>query len=300
MIQGALHTHLNRVQTFLAIVELGSFTKAANHLNLSRAMVSLHIKALEAALSTTLLLRNSRTVALTEAGQSFYNEFKAIVADIDTAFDRVMHGTNRVSGTLRISSTSEYGERFILPLIPLFAERYPDIRLCYDFNSSLNDLLAERLDLVIRLGNLADSAFKSRKLADYEIVLVATEGFLARYPVKTPLDLSAAPWIANSNLLTPTQWVLRDGVGEAAEINGARHFQSNSSTAIRAMTLSSMGVSVLPAWMIEADIVSGRLVRVLPGYSLPLQPISLVFPDTPHLPHKSRVFIDFLLAHLGR
>ncbi|MDR6948088.1 DNA-binding transcriptional LysR family regulator [Pseudomonas sp. 2957] len=299
MTQGALHTHLNRVQTFLAIAELGSFTKAASHLNLSRAMVSLHIKALEAALSTSLLLRNSRAVTLTEAGQSFYNEFKTIVADIDTAFDRVLHRTNRVSGTLRISSTSEYGERFILPLIPLFAERYPDIRLCYDFNSSLNDLLADRLDLVVRLGNLADSAFKSRKLADYEIVLVATEGFLLRYPVKTPQDLNAVPWIANSNLLAPTQWVLRDGVGEAVEINGSRHFQSNSSTAIRSMTLSSLGVSVLPAWMVEDDRDRGHLVRVLPEYSLPSQPISLVFADTPHLPPKSRVFIDFLLAHLG-
>ncbi|QXI20059.1 LysR family transcriptional regulator [Pseudomonas hamedanensis] len=295
-----MHTHLNRVQTFLAIVELGSFTKAASHLNLSRAMVSLHIKALEAALSTTLLMRNSRVVSLTEAGQSFYNEFKIIVADIDTAFDRVMHGASRVSGTLRISSTSEYGERFILPLIPLFTERYPDIRLCYDFNSSLNDLLGERLDLVIRLGSLADSSFKSRKLADYEIVLVATEKFLARHPLREPQDLNALPWIANSNLQAPAQWVLRDGLGEGIEVNGSRHFESNSSTAIRSMTLSSLGVSVLPVWMVESDIASGRLLRVLPEYSLPSQPISLVFPDTPHLPRKSRVFIDFLMAHLGR
>jgi len=297
---GALHTHLNRVQTFLAIVELGSFTKAANHLNISRAMASLHIKALEAALSTTLLIRNSRTVVLTETGQSFYSEFKTIVADIDAAFSKVLNGSNRVAGTLRISSTSEYGERFILPLIPLFAERYPDIRLCYDVNSSLNDLLAERLDLVIRLGNLADSALKSRKLADYEIVLVATEAFLARHPLREPPDLNAVPWIANSNLPAPTQWVLRDALGEGVEVNGNRHFESNSSTVIRSMILSSLGVSVLPAWMVEDDLASGRLVRALPEYSLPSQPISLVFPDTLHLPLKSRVFIDFLLAHLGR
>jgi DNA-binding transcriptional LysR family regulator len=176
----------------------------------------------------------------------------------------------------------------------------PDIRLCYDFNSSLNDLLADRLDLVVRLGNLADSSFKSRKLADYEIVLVATEKFLVRYPVKTPQDLNIVPWIANSNLPAPTQWVLRGGVGETVEISGTPHFQSNSSTAIRSMTLSSLGVSVLPAWMVEDDMACGHLVRVLPEYSLPSQPISLVFADTPHLPHKSRVFIDFLLAHSGQ
>ena len=294
-----MHSHLNRVQTFLVVVDFGSFTKAANYLGISKAMASLHVKALEEVLSATLLIRNTRTISLTEIGQDFYEEFKRIVADIDNAFDHVLEGNNRVSGKLRISSTSEYGEKFILPLISLFSEHYPEIRLCYNFNSSLNDLVAEKLDLVIRLGNLADSAFKSRKLADYEIVLVATETFLARYPVREPQDLSAVPWIANSNLQGPTQWVLRDGEGLNVEIGGTSHFESNSSTAIRSMTLSSLGVSVLPAWVVEEDIADGRLVRLLPAYSLPSQSINVVFPNTPHLPHKSRAFIDFLLLHLA-
>jgi DNA-binding transcriptional LysR family regulator len=294
-----MHTHLNRVQTFLAIVDLGSFTKAASYLNISRAMASLHVKALEEALSVTLLIRNSRAVSLTETGQSFYTEFKAIVAGIDSAFDNVLKGSHRVFGKLRISSTSEYGEKYVLPLIPLFAAQYPEVSLSYNFNSSLNDLLAEKLDLVIRLGKLTDSAFKCRKLADYEIVLVASAPFLARHPVNEPQDLISLPWIANSNLQAPTQWLLRDRSGRGIEVSGISHFDSNSSTAIRSMTLSSLGVSVLPAWLVEEDIASGRLVRLLPDYSLPAQSIHVVFPDTAHLPHKSRVFIDFLLLHLA-
>ncbi|RON89752.1 LysR family transcriptional regulator [Pseudomonas fluorescens] len=295
-----MHSHLNRVQTFLAVVDFGSYTKAANYLSISKAMASLHVKALEEVLSATLLIRNTRNISLTEIGQEFYEEFKGIVADIDNAFDNVLKGNNRVSGKLRISSTSEYGEKYILPLIPLFSERYPEIRLCYNFNSSLNDLVAEKLDLVIRLGNLADSAFKSRKLADYEIVLVATEQFLARHPVWQPLDLNSVPWIANSNLQAPTQWTLRHGSGQGVEVGGTSHFESNSSTAIRSMTLSSLGVSVLPAWVVADDIAAGRLVRLLPEYSLPSQSINVVFPNTPHLPHKSRAFIDFLLLHLAQ
>jgi DNA-binding transcriptional LysR family regulator len=213
-----MHSHLNRVQTFLAVVDFGSYTKAANYLSISKAMASLHVKALEEVLSATLLIRNTRNISLTEIGQEFYEEFKGIVADIDNAFDNVLKGNNRVSGKLRISSTSEYGEKYILPLIPLFSERYPEIRLCYNFNSSLNDLVAEKLDLVIRLGNLADSAFKSRKLADYEIVLVATEAFLARHPVREPQDLNSVPWIANSNLQAPTQWTLRHAKGRASRL----------------------------------------------------------------------------------
>ncbi|MGU3348146.1 LysR family transcriptional regulator [Pseudomonas monsensis] len=297
-----MHSHLNRVQTFLAVVDFGSYTKAANYLSISKAMASLHVKALEEVLSATLLIRNTRNISLTEIGQEFYEEFKGIVADIDNAFDNVLKGNNRVSGKLRISSTSEYGEKYILPLIPLFSERYPEIRLCYNFNSSLNDLVAEKLDLVIRLGNLADSAFKSRKLADYEIVLVATEAFLARHPVNEPQDLNNVSWIANSNLQTPTQWTLRDsqGQGQGVEVSGTSHFESNSSTAIRSMTLSSLGVSVLPAWVVADDIASGRLRRLLPSYSLPSQSINVVFPNSPHLPHKSRAFIDFLLLHLAQ
>ncbi|MHC8337826.1 LysR family transcriptional regulator [Pseudomonas sp. HLT2-19-2] len=295
-----MHTHLNRVQTFLAVVDFGSYTKAANYLSISKAMASLHVKALEDVLSATLLIRNTRNISLTEIGQDFYEEFKGIVADIDNAFDNVLKGHNRVSGKLRFSSTSEYGEACILPLIPQFIERYPEIKLCYNFNSSLNDLVAEKLDLVIRLGNLSDSAFKSRKLADYEIVLVATEAFLARHPVQNPQDLNSVPWIANSNLQAPTQWTLRHPQLGAVEISGINQFESNSSTAIRSMTLSSLGVSVLPAWVVKDDIASERLIRLLPDYSLPSQSVNVVFPNSPHLPQKSRAFIDFLLMHLAQ
>lgn len=295
-----MHTHLNRVQTFLAVVDFGSYTKAAHYLSISKAMASLHVKALEDVLCASLLIRTTRTVSLTETGEAFYKEFKGIVADIDNAFDNVLKGQDRVSGKLRFSSTSEYGEAFILPLIPKFTECYPEIQLSYNFNSSLNDLVAEKLDLVIRLGTLADSAFKSRKLADYDIVLVATPAFLARHTPATPRDLNELPWIANSNLQAPTQWTLSHPQRGEADVTGVSQYESNSSAAIRAMTLSSLGVSVLPAWLVEDDIACQRLVRVLPEYSLPSQSISVVFPNSAHLPRKSRVFIDFLLLNLAQ
>ncbi len=300
MRHSAMHSHLKRVQTFLAVVDFGSFTKAADYLNISRAMASLHVKALEDLLSVTLLVRNTRSLSLTETGQHFYEEFNAIVATIDNAFDSVLKGHDRIGGTLRISSTIEYGEKYVLPLIPLFCERYPDVRLSYSFNASLNDLVSEKLDLVIRLGHLVDSGFKCRKLADYDIVLVASPAFIERYPVREPQDLNSLPWIANSNLQAPTRWTLRDVQGRDIGVNGVQYFESNSSTAIRSMTLSSLGVSVMPLWMVEDDLASGRLIRLVPAYSLPSQPINVVFPDTAHLPHKSRAFIDFLLLHLAQ
>ena len=138
-----MHTLLHRAQTFLAVVDFGSYTRAADFLGISKAMASLHVKALEEALSVALLVRNTRSIALTETGREFYDEFKGIVRDVGSAFDNAMHSGNRIAGRLRISTTSEYGEKYILPLIPAFLERYPGISVAYDVNSSLSDLVAE-------------------------------------------------------------------------------------------------------------------------------------------------------------
>ncbi|MGR4037962.1 LysR substrate-binding domain-containing protein [Pseudomonas sp. 910_21] len=294
------HGQLHRVQTFLAVVDFGSYTRAAQYLGISKAMASLHIKALEQALASTLLIRTTRHIALTESGQDLYDEFKGIVANIDTAFDNVLHGRNRVSGKLRISSTAEYAETFVLPILPLFTARYPEVRLSYHFNSSLNDLVAEKLDLVIRLGHLADSGFKGRKLADYGIALVASPDLLHGQELLQAEDLSRLPWIGNSNLAGPPSWTFNHPRRGEVEVRVNPGHESNSATAIRALALAGLGLAVLPEWLVLDDLANGRLVRVLAQYSLAPQPVHVLFPNSAHLPRKSRVFIDFLAEHLGR
>ncbi len=293
------HGQLHRVQTFLAVVDFGSYTRAAQYLGISKAMASLHIKALEQALASTLLIRTTRHIALTESGQDLYDEFKGIVANIDTAFDNVLHGRNRVSGKLRISSTAEYAETFVLPILPLFTARYPEVRLSYHFNSSLNDLVAEKLDLVIRLGHLADSGFKGRKLADYGIALVASPDLLKGVELAQAEDLCRLPWIGNSNLAGPASWTFNHPRRGEVEVRVNPGHESNSATAIRALALAGLGLAVLPEWLVLDDLANGRLVRVLPPYSLAPQPVHVLFPNSAHLPRKSRVFIDFLAEHLG-
>ncbi|MDR2307925.1 MAG: LysR family transcriptional regulator [Paucimonas sp.] len=294
----ALHAQLNRVQTFLAVVDFGSFTKAAAFLGISKAMASQHVRALEQALGVTLLVRTTRAIAVSEIGQAFYTDFKGIVGDVEGAFDSVMRRHNGVAGTLRLSTTAEYGERFILPLLPAFTARYPALSINYQVDSSLSDLIAERLDLVVRLGTLVDSNLRSRKLVDYDIVLVAAPALLARQPVEQPADLARLPWIANSNLRSPTDWTLHDAQAKAVSISGSAAFHANAAHAIRAMALAGLGVAVLPAWLIEADLACGALRRLLPGYSLPAQPVSVVYPNASHMPYKTRVFIDFLCERL--
>lgn len=205
-----MQKNLKQITTFLQVVDSGSFTKAADILGMSRSMVSIDIKQLEIRLNVSLLIRNTRNIALTEAGKHFYDDFKRIQLEIEEAFERSQNLATNVTGLLRFSSTNEFGQRYILPLLPEFCRLYPKLRLQYSFNSSLDDLVTEKLDLAIRLGNLKSSSLKIRKIGEYQIYIVATPELLKHYPVKGINDLAQIPWITHSLLnWQDTQYVLK-------------------------------------------------------------------------------------------
>ncbi|MDC9581797.1 LysR family transcriptional regulator [Xenorhabdus sp. PR6a] len=293
-----MHPHLNRIQTFLAVVECGSFTRAAERLFISKAVASIHVKALEEALNVPLLIRNTRGIALTEAGNAFYQDFKAIFDNIQNAFDHVAERHHSLTGKLRLTSTAEFGEKFLLPLISQFCSLHPQLEISYFADSALNDLITERIDLAIRLGTLNDSSLRSRRLGSYGIQLVAAPVWLKQNPIAKPSDLNKVNWIANSNLQHPTQWELKHPTSPTLSIRGKAKYISNSPSAIRALVISGLGVAVLPDWIIDADLKSGKLVPLFPEYQLPQQDITAIFPNNAQLQRKSRVFIDYLLENL--
>ncbi|KHN66860.1 LysR family transcriptional regulator [Acinetobacter calcoaceticus] len=296
-----MQKNLKQITSFLQVVDSGSFTKAAEILGLSRSMVSIDIKQLEKQLNTSLLIRNTRNIALTEIGQHFYQDFKQIQLQIDEAFERSQHLGTSITGTLRFSSTNEFGQRFILPLLPEFCRLYPHLRLQYSFNSSLDDLVTEKLDLVIRLGNLKNSSLKTRKIGEYPIYLVATPQFIKDHSVENISDLADVPWIGHTLLnWQDSQYILQNSLGEQYSLPFIRsQYESNSVTAIHQMAQSSLGIAICPAWLVNEDIQQNRLIRLFPDFSLPLQNIQLLYPNTSNLPAKTRVFIDFLVARLS-
>ncbi len=296
-----MQKNLKQITSFLQVVDSGSFTKAAEILGLSRSMVSIDIKQLEKQLNTSLLIRNTRNIALTEIGQHFYQDFKQIQLQIDEAFERSQHLGTSITGTLRFSSTNEFGQRFILPLLPEFCRLYPHLRLQYSFNSSLDDLVTEKLDLVIRLGNLKSSSLKTRKIGEYPIYLVATPQFIKDHSVENISDLAGVPWIGHTLLnWQDSQYILQNNLGEKYSLPFIRsQYESNSVTAIHQMVLSSLGIAICPAWLVNEDIQQNRLIRLFPDFSLPLQNIQLLYANTSNLPAKTRVFIDFLVARLS-
>ncbi|EPL3990887.1 LysR family transcriptional regulator [Providencia stuartii] len=292
-----MQKNLKQITTFLQVVDSGSFTKAADILGMSRSMVSIDIKQLEIRLNVSLLIRNTRNIALTEAGKHFYDDFKRIQLEIEEAFERSQNLATNVTGLLRFSSTNEFGQRYILPLLPEFCRLYPKLRLQYSFNSSLDDLVTEKLDLAIRLGNLKSSSLKIRKIGEYQIYIVATPELLKHYPVKGINDLAQIPWITHSLLnWQDTQYVLKNTLGEKYPLPIIKsQYESNSVAVIQQMVLASLGVAICPDWLVNDDINAGRLIRLLPEFYLPSQNIQLLYPNSITLPAKTRVFIDYLV-----
>ncbi|WP_140185846.1 LysR family transcriptional regulator [Providencia stuartii] len=292
-----MQKNLKQIATFLQVVDSGSFTKAADILGLSRSMVSIDIKQLESQLNVSLLTRNTRNIALTEAGKHFYDDFKRIQLNIEEAFERSQNLGSSVTGLLRFSSTNEFGQRYILPLLPEFCRLYPKLRLQYSFNSSLDDLVTEKLDLAIRLGNLKSSSLKTRKIGEYSIYIVASPQFITRYPINHIADLAQVPWITHSLLnWQDTQYVLQNQQGEKQALPIIKsQYESNSAAVIHQMTIASLGLAICPSWLVDEDIQLGRLVRILPEYNLPTQNIQLLYPSTISLAAKTRAFIDYLV-----
>lgn len=295
-----MQKNLKQITSFLQVVDSGSFTKAAEVLELSRSMVSIDVKQLEKSLNVSLLVRNTRNIALTEVGKYFYDDFKRIQLQIEEAFERSQNLATNITGTLRFSSTNEFGQRYILPLLPAFCRQYPQLRLQYSFNSSFDDLLAEKLDIAIRLGNLKNSSLKSRKLGEYAIYLVATPQFTNQYSIKNIEDLAHIPWVTHSLLnLQDSQYTLQNRHGEKFGfplLNS--QYESNSAETIRQLALASLGAAICPAWLVEEDLKAQRLVCLLPEFELPKQNIQLLYPNTQTLPAKTRAFIEFLVGNI--
>ncbi|WP_345865633.1 LysR family transcriptional regulator [Shewanella algae] len=290
-------TNIKRIHTFITVVNSGSFTKAAEQLFISKAMVSVHIKSLEDSLNVPLLIRNSRGFIMTEAGELLYNDFQNIFSDIYSSLGNVVEKHNSLTGHLRISSTVEFGDAFLIPLIGKFCHIHPELNISFHADSSLNKLVNEKIDLAVRLGTLDDSALKSRKLGCFSIMIVCSATWLAQNPLSSLEDLKTAPWIANSNLKTPNQWTLRNGDGQAFKPKFSAKFSANSSIAIRSMVQSNLGIAILPEWVIKEQLQDGEFVTLFPDWRLPKQDISVVFTGDHRVRRHCRSLIDYLVEN---
>ena len=290
---GALN--LNRLAVFVAVVEAGSLTAAAARLGVAKTMVSTHMQRLEIELGTRLLVRTTRRISLTEAGEEFYAASCKILRDVKDAVLAVGDGATEPRGTLRVTAPIDYGATVITPALVALRGQYPALKVELFSADRRFDLIAERIDVAIRLGRLADSSHQAFKIGSYTKWLVASPQFLERNGCPQTLDdLSRFPFISLSALTQPLLFKFEGPAEEKRAVRFKAAFSANTAPACKAATLAGGGIAVLTDFSISEDIAAGRLVRLLPEWTLPSSDIHAVLPVARQYPPKVRTFIDFL------
>ena len=292
--------NLNRLVVFVAVVETGSITAAAKRLGLAKTMVSTHMQKLEAEIGSNLLVRTTRRLHLTEAGSAFYEACQKILQDTEAAIAQANTNTRQVRGKLRVSASVDYGASVVAPLAAELTKAHPELRIEIISSDHRVDMVAEGIDISIRIGRLADSSHKAALIAYFEEWVVAPpEMFQDEFP-KNPKELEPYPFVALSVLSNPLHWnFVRDKhTSESVRFNAS--IFSNTSIAVKAAVLANAGFMIQPDFLVSDEVAAGRLIRLLPEWALPGGGIYVVFPASLQRSHKVNVFIDALKQRYGK
>ncbi|KVD55229.1 LysR family transcriptional regulator [Burkholderia ubonensis] len=292
--------NLNRLAVFVAVVEAGSLTAAAERLGLAKTVVSTHMQRLESEVGANLLVRTTRRLAVTDAGRAFYDACRDIMRATESALDAVSSETGPLRGTLRVSAPIDYGAQVVAPAIVALRDAHPALDVELIANDRLVDLVADNIDVAIRIGRLADSNYRAVQLGEYEKWPVASPAFVARWGLpRDPAALAALPFVMLSTLPRPQTFDLESARGGKASVRCAAHVVSNTATACRAIALAGGGFGLLTDFSIADDVAAGRLVRLLPGWRSPPAGIHAIFPSTRLPSPKVRAFIEAMREKIG-
>jgi len=287
------------MRIFVSVVQNGSLSSAGRQLGLSPASVSRHIGALEESLGCRLVNRTSRKLTLTEAGEVYYAKVGEILQQIAEANDSVAELTSKPRGTLRVHSRVLVGHLHVVPVLPEFLARYPEVSVDLLMSNRVIDVVEQNIDVDIRIGKLVDSSLVARKLSSSERVVCAAPGYLdARPAVATPSDLAAHNCLTYRINVGRTVWRFLDGGGVLQEIPVAGNLTTDNGYALLSATLAGIGIALMPDWSVRDHLAAGRLRRVLPEYRVSHiefdNGIYAVFQKSRYMSAKVRAFIDYL------
>ena len=287
---------LSGMEIFIAVVDAGSFTAAADTFGISPVMVGKHIRQLEERLGARLLTRTTRRQSLTEIGRQYAEHCRLILADIKAAEScaEAMRSTPR--GTLRISAPASFGAQRLAPAMTDYLAQYPEVSLDLNLNDRMIDLVEEGYDAAIRIGELQDSGLIARPLQSYRMMLCASPAYLARAGIpKRPEDLASHQCLDFAPLQHRVRWNLN---GSESEFPASR-FRSNNGQALRMAALRGYGIVLQTEVVLGEDVTAGRLVSLLEDYLPAPRPVSLIYPRD-HLPTpKMTTFIAFIVERFG-
>ena len=291
-------TNLNRLAYFVAVVDAGSFTRAAEYLGITKAVVSQQVAKLEEEVGTTLLMRTTRRLQPTEAGRMFHLRCVLVLREAEDALRELAQARTDPKGLLRITAPYDYGTSVIVPLVTAFTARYADCKVELSLSDKMVDLVADSMDLAIRVGWLADSSLQARRIGAFRQYLVGTPELANKVAeLNEPGDLPFLPFVANNALKEPLDWTFtRSAGGEARTVRFKADIAINTTPAVMEAVRQGGGLSVLPDFLVAADMARGRLVQVLPDWHLPSGGVYTVYPAARFRPPKVSAFVDLLIA----
>ncbi|QFZ82459.1 LysR family transcriptional regulator [Variovorax paradoxus] len=290
---------LGSIELFCLAAESGGFTSAALAAGVTPAAVSRSISRLEKRLGLRLFVRTTRSVRLTDAGRVYFAQCRQALAQLAEAEREVTGQQSLPSGTLRISVPTTYGHHRILPMLPAFRERFPDIRLHVHLSNRNIDFVEEGYDMAVRVRAQPDSTLIARHLEDADLVVVATRKYLRKAGTPRTLDDLAAHECIQFELPSSGRrisWLFKEN-GKDREVFADSAY-SCSDEVLGGVTLAKSGAGLFQTYrfVVEKELADGALVEVLKPFAGRSRPYTLLYPDGRHVPLRMRVFIDFLMA----
>ena len=292
---------LRAIELFVSVADLGSISKAAEHLEISISAASRHLIALEERLGVQLVKRTTRRLYLTEAGLTFHRQCKSILDTLREAENMVTATATKPTGTLRVTASLSFCLLHIAPLLPEFNRQYPDIQVEVIAANRYYDIIENGVDIAIRTRQVeADSNITIRRLAETRRILAAAPAYIEQHgmPIPPP-DLHRHKVLNYALAASPRELPLKRG-NEKIVTKIRPLLESNDGQILRHAALAGMGILVQPKYIVYDDLVAGRLVPVLDDWDLPRLTINIAFQTRAHMPAKDRVFIDALVERFRK
>lgn len=289
--------HLGGITAFVTTAQQGSFTAAAERLGLTKSAVGKSVSRLEDRLGLKLFQRSTRRLSLTPDGERFLNSCQNAIDILEQAEAELTSHILQPAGRLRVDLPAAFGRQRILPILLQITRKYPELALTVTFSERFVDLIEEGVDLVIRIGELADSSgLVARRLTTQKLVICASPEYLLAHGEPVSVDeLSQHQCVVGFRRNQPLSWLLRDGEGVITRFTPPPTHEFADGDAMLAATLAGCGLSQLPMWLVGQSLKSGALREVLPGNSGGEMPISALWPKSRQLLPKIRYVVDTLV-----
>lgn len=290
---------LAAMETFVYVVETGSFSAAARRLNIGQPAVSKTIAQLETRLAVRLLLRSTRGLTPTEAGLAFFDRAKRAIEEANEADNAARGAASGLTGNLRICAAVTFGRQNIVPYLGPFLDQNPELNIDLMLDDRNVNLVEEGVDVALRMGTLSDSGLTARKIAECRRVVVGTPAYFEKHGEPAcPADLTKHQAVVYS-LGGGANWQFKKASEEQPVIISGR-IRVNAAEGVRESVLAHLGLTVASEWMFARELASGAVVEVMSDWALPNQDLWAVFPTGRMASAKARAFVDYVQGLLAK